>query len=187
MVERDFIDSVFKDFEGEQCIVLLQNEISNLAYIMEKAHEDGHLLYMNPSPIDVDLLESPLEYVDYFILNEVEGRALTDEIAAQDIIDGLAERFPKAEVVLTQGSRGSACRSREGEFKQEAFLRPVVDTTGAGDTFTGHFIAALTLGEDVPTALKKATIASSISIGIRGAVNSIPSRKEVEEKLSEVK
>jgi ribokinase len=54
-----------------------------------------------------------------------------------------------------------------------------VDTTAAGDTFTGFFVAAIADGIDVKTALEQATKAAAISVSRKGAAPSIPTREEM--------
>jgi ribokinase len=57
---------------------------------------------------------------------------------------------------------------------------PVVDTTAAGDTFTGYFLACVTEGLDVKRALELASKASSLAVSAAGASDSIPTRAQVE-------
>ncbi len=60
-----------------------------------------------------------------------------------------------------------------------------MDTTAAGDTFTGFFVSCISEGVDYKTALKTAAMASSIAVGRKGAAPSIPKKEEVLEKLKE--
>ena len=107
-ITREQADSVIGSFAPGDYIVL-QNEINELAYIMEKAHERGMKVILNPSPMDEKIKALPLDYVDYFLLNEVEaGQILeTDETDGEILADRLLERFPGAAIVLTLGSKGS--------------------------------------------------------------------------------
>lgn len=187
MLDGDFIDSVFEDFKDEKTVVLLQNEVSNVPYIIEKAHADGHKIVLNPSPIDDILLGSPLEFIDCFILNESEGFALTGEKDSKAILDKMQKLYPNAKVVLTLGEAGSIAMNQDDRIEQNAFkAEKVVDTTGAGDTFTGYFLNEVLNGGTYAEALEKASLASSISVGVDGAVNSIPTIQNVKEKLAEV-
>jgi ribokinase len=77
--------------------------------------------------------------------------------------------------------------SGERECFCPAFEVKAVDTTGAGDTFTGFLISALSKGEDIEFALKKASCASAIAITKSGAANSIPSQSEVIAALESLK
>lgn len=81
------------------------------------------------------------------------------------------------------GTAGSIYLDHQTRHEQSAFQVHAVDTTAAGDTYTGYFIAAIARGADVPTAMKEASMASAISVTRNGASTSIPERKEVLEAL----
>lgn len=78
---------------------------------MEKAHDQGMKIVLNPSPMNEKILPLPLNYVDVFMLNEVEaGQILgTDENDGSVLIGKLLEHFPEAAIVLTLGSRVHLC------------------------------------------------------------------------------
>ncbi len=71
-VTTDQADAVLEHFRKGDFLVL-QNEINELAYIMERAHERGMKIVLNPSPMDEKIQGLPLGYVDYFMLNEIEA------------------------------------------------------------------------------------------------------------------
>jgi len=131
-------------------------------------------IFFNPSPITGNLTSFPLEKIDCFILNEIAGEALTGENEIEKIIEGLKSKFPQAEFVLTLGSKGSVYFNRSKCFSVEAEKVKAVDTTAAGDTFTGYFIAALANGKSVEEAMKKATSAAAKAVTVAGAAESIP-------------
>ena len=85
----------FVHFNKEDYL-LLQNEISNLDYALQTAAQKGMKIVLNPSPITEGLLQCPLDLVDLFVLNEVEGKALSGELSDDyDIIlQALAEKYP---------------------------------------------------------------------------------------------
>ena len=181
-ITREQADSVIGSFAPGDYIVL-QNEINELAYIMEKAHERGMKVILNPSPMDEKIKALPLDYVDYFLLNEVEaGQILeTDETDGEILADRLLERFPGAAIVLTLGSKGSIYADGTQKIRQQAYRVKAVDTTAAGDTFTGYFIAETASGQAPEKAMDLASRASAIAVTRAGAAPSIPLRKEVEE------
>lgn len=161
-------------------ILVLQNEISNLSYLIEAAGKKGMTIVLNPSPMTADILEMPLQYVSYFLLNEVEAKDLCGEEAADEAYpDKLLARFPGSKIVLTLGSRGCIYRDADQQIFHPACKVQAVDTTAAGDTFTGFFVAAIAAGLDVQTALEQATKAAAISVGRKGAAPSIPTREEM--------
>ena len=185
-IEKDYIDSVIEKF-GEGDFIILQNEINNMSYIVNKAHAAGMKIVLNPSPMDEKILELPLSYVDYFILNEIEASqilGISDEKDGEELISRLNEKFPDAKIVLTLGSAGSIYSDGKMTVKQPIFKVKTVDTTAAGDTFTGYFFSEVTRGgvnADISLAMKKAAAASAIAVSRHGAAPSIPAPEEVEE------
>lgn len=181
-ITRDEIDFVLSHFESGDFLVL-QNEINELEYIISRASEQKMKIVLNPSPMDNDILRLPLELVDIFVLNEVEAAQILgiSEINTDksNVIKQLAKHFPKASIVLTMGAEGSVYYDREKYIEQEAYKVKTVDTTGAGDTFTGYLIAAVMQGETVEYAMKLASKAASIAVARNGASPSIPEREEV--------
>ena len=107
-ITREQADQVLKSFDKGDYL-LLQNEINELPYIMEKAHRKGMNVILNPSPMDEKMKELPLDDVDYFLLNEVEAGQILDtgETDGEILAERLLERFPGASIVLTLGSKGS--------------------------------------------------------------------------------
>ena len=181
-ITREMVDRVLTQFEADDFLIL-QNEISEIGYIMEKAHEKGMKIVLNPSPMNAKILSYPLEYVDYFLLNEVEASDICGIEATKDpqaLMNGLVKQFPEAKIVLTLGGDGSVYRDGDTVLRQGIYKVPVVDTTAAGDTFTGYFIGGLQLGEDPKTALEHAAKAAAIAVSRPGAAPSVPNREEVE-------
>lgn len=78
------------------------------------------------------------------------------------------------------GAEGSICYTVDECVKQEACRVNVVDTTAAGDTFTGYFIAGIMEGLPVQQCMKRAAVASSLSVTRKGAAASIPEKAEVD-------
>lgn len=178
-VTTQYIDTVLQHFaEGDY--LLMQNEITNVPYAMERAANKGMWVVFNPSPITPQLKNYPLEMVDCFLVNETEGEALTGERDYEAILAGLHMRYPRAMLVLTIGSCGVLCQQGETIYRHGVYDVPVVDTTAAGDTFCGYFIACIAQGQTVAQALKTASAASSLSVSRPGASDSIPQRVEVE-------
>ena len=177
-ITEEHINQVLSHFQAGDYI-LLQNEISLGESILRKAHEKGMHIILNPSPISSELLAWPLELVDWFILNEVEGRDLTGCTDPDAILDGLLARFSSAHIVLTMGDKGSIYADAACRIHQNAIPAHVVDTTAAGDTFTGYFFAAMLSGKTTADTLRIAAAAASMAIAKPGAAKSIPWAKEV--------
>lgn len=175
---KEAMDAALDGFAAGD-LLLMQNETNGLEEMMRAAKEKGMKIAFNPSPIDDALLTLPMELVDYFILNEIEGAALSGETEPEKIIEGLLEKYPQAQIVLTLGGAGSmyACGGRR--VRQPIFKVKAVDTTGAGDTFTGYFLASQLRGEDAAQSLKIAAAASAIEVTRPGAAQAIPTLDEV--------
>lgn len=165
-------------------IVLLQNEINVVEPVLRTALLKGLTVCFNPSPIPTEPL--PYNLVDIFLVNETEAAALADLPAGSEpeaILDNLGWAYPRSTIVLTLGEKGVLCRSDGGNNVQKAFPVSAVDTTAAGDTFTGYFLAGLCQGKDLGVCLKEASAAAALAVSRPGAAPSIPAREEVEEFL----
>jgi len=182
MVTKDYIDFVLADFnEGD--IIFLQNEISNIEYIVEKAHQKGMCIILNPSPFNDKINKIDFNMLSYVILNEVEMKEVSDTDSVEEGLDSMSKKYPNLKIMLTLGRRGCIYKDSEKEVNQDIFPVEVVDTTAAGDTFTGYFIAGISMGDDIAEVLKTAAMASAIAVSRKGAAPSIPKRCEVLEAL----
>lgn len=181
-ITKEQVDETMEEFSAGDYLVL-QNEINELKYIVEKAHEKGMQIVLNPSPMNEKITELPLEYINYFLLNEIEaGQILGKQIDSPDaIIAELAEVFPKAKIVLTLGGDGSVYYDGVKKVSQHIYKVNTVDTTAAGDTFTGYFIAGEMKGQAIEVSMDMAAKAAAITVSRPGAGVAIPTLKEVEE------
>lgn len=178
-ITKEQVDQAMDHFEKGDFLVL-QNEINEIGYIMEKAHEKGMKIVLNPSPMDEKIGTYPLEYVDYFLLNEIEaGDICKENGSGEELIRKLSQKFPGAKIVLTLGGDGSMYKDGDEILTQPIYKVPVVDTTAAGDTFTGFFIGGLMRGEKPEEALDHAAKAAAIAVSRAGAAPSIPDRSEL--------
>ena len=183
-VTKTQAEETIAKFEAGDYIVL-QNEINNLHWIMECAHKKGMRIVLNPSPMNEKIFTLPLQYVNWFLLNEIEAAQLsgTDSEEPEVLMRRVAERFPEAGIVLTLGSKGSVCRYRGELVFQDAVQVRAVDTTAAGDTFTGYFIAGIIAGQDIKTCMAKASKAAAVTVTRNGAAPSIPTMREVDQAV----
>lgn len=189
MLTESYIDRVLAELGEQGDIVLLQNEVNLVSYIIQKAHECGLRVAFNPSPIPEDLESIPLEYVDYFIVNEVEGAAIAGIQSEQPdyriVLQTLSEKYPSAVIVLTLGSEGVLCKAQGNCYAHGIYKVKAVDTTAAGDTFCGYFLAGICQGKTIDQCLESASAASAIAVSRAGAAPSIPQRSEVEQFISD--
>ena len=184
MLTERYVDEVLEHF-GAGDILLLQNEVNLLPYIVDKAYEKGMQIALNPSPFNEKLSKVDMTKISIFLLNEVEGNQVTGLTVPEEIIVKMQELYPHAKIVLTLGKDGAVYAEGEQRFFQPIFPVKAVDTTAAGDTFTGYFLAGLAEGMAIPETLKMSAKASSIAVSRAGAVPSIPYRAEVMAALAE--
>ena len=164
--------------------LLIQNECNDIALAIEIAAERGMSIAFNPAPMNDAVKALPLELCSVLIVNETEAAALAQTDDPYRALQVLAERFPETRLVLTLGAKGVLSQQGDQQISVPAMSVEVVDTTGAGDTFVGYFLAALIDGLDDRAALQRACAASALSVTIAGATPSIPLASEVDSLLA---
>lgn len=178
-IRSDDIRAALKSLKAGD-LVLLQNEISGNEEIIRRAKAAGALVALNPSPFRQEIMSWPLEQLDYIILNEVEAAQMTGFEDHQQALDSIAERYPRLNVILTLGGEGSMYARGEVRIRvRAADTERIVDTTAAGDTYTGYVLTELLNGSEVEHAMTVASKAAAICIMRPGAVDAIPWRDEL--------
>ena len=166
-------------------ILLLQNEINDLEYIINCAVKQGMRVFFNPAPMRENVLKLDLAKVDTFVVNEVEGADLAGVAVESDhktVLAALRNKYPQTNILMTLGAQGAVyagAGAGETVFVPACEVEKVVDTTAAGDTFIGYFLAETVCGKSIQEALLTASKASAHCISIKGAANSIPRRDEL--------
>jgi ribokinase len=160
-------------------ILLLQNEVSEIPRMIDLAKNQGMSVFFNPAPMDEKVLEYPLDKVDYFFVNEIEGAELTMATNPDAIIKAMRKQFPRSATILTLGENGVIYADPLIKIFFPAVNVKPVDTTAAGDTFIGFFIAELIKGQSINSCLEIATRAAAICVTRHGAADSIPLLEEV--------
>lgn len=164
--------------------LVLQNEVNNLPAIVDAAAEKGMVIALNPSPYDAKLDAVDFGKLSWLLINEVEAGQISGSDDPATAWEWLHKRYPHLNVLITLGGAGSVAYRVDGDaveiVRQEAFRVKAVDTTAAGDTYTGYFISALMEGQPLQQCMRRASLASSISVTRLGAADSIPDRREVE-------
>ena len=173
------VDAALEDFAADD-ILLVQNETNQIPYIMRQAAACGLRIYFNPAPFTSQVLQYPLELVDTFILNQTEAISLAGTGQADALLTALIPHYPKAAFILTLGQDGACYQSGQETLQLPAQPIEAVDTTGAGDTFIGYFLASVTKGHTVTQAMDLATKAAALCVSQPGAMDSIPNVKLVE-------
>ncbi|MCS7221198.1 MAG: ribokinase [Anaerolineae bacterium] len=111
------------------------------------------------------------------------GHPVEDEAAAEAAARELLNGGPQA-VVLKRGAAGALLVTREGAQHIPAFRVNVVDTTGAGDAFSGALVVALAEGKPLPEAVRFANAAGALAVTRVGTLPAMPTRAEVEAFLA---
>lgn len=180
------INHTFSAFsEGDYLV--LQNEINNLPLIVDKAYEQGMRIVLNPSPYNERLDAVDFSKISWLLMNEVETFQISKCSQPEEAWNMLHETYPKLSVLITMGSKGSvAYRVLDSKVEtacQEVFPVRAVDTTAAGDTYTGFFIGGLLQGRPLQECMKRASMAAALGVTRPGAAASIPTQAEVEDAL----
>ena len=177
-IEEAYIEEFLFDAE-ENDILLLQNETNALDKIFDVANKKKMQIAFNPSPFDADIKNLPLSYIKWWFCNEIEGKALFGSSDPREIANTFAKKYPNSNLILTLGSEGSVFINADTYIEQPIYKVHTVDTTAAGDTFTGYFLATITNGKDIAFSLDFAAKASAITVSRSGASSSIPTYIEV--------
>ncbi len=183
-------------------VLLLQNEINEVARMIEQGHARGLRVCLNPAPMTEAVKGYPLTKLDMLIVNQTEALALvgqeppaplqTNRNEAQShasapwtearidaLLNALQALAPAARIVLTLGSQGAVWQDPTQRLVMPATPASVVDTTAAGDTFIGYLLAGEQAGMDVPTRLQQACRAAARCVEKMGAMDSIPYRNDL--------
>ena len=169
---------------GQGDWLILQNEISGLPLILKLAAERGMHIALNPSPYDSELEGTDFSALDWLIVNETEAEQITGEKDPGKAWEVIHRKYPSLSLLVTMGSRGStafpACDGEAGTHHEEAVRADAEDTTGAGDDYTGYFIAGLAKGRPLRECMNRASRAAAIAVTRPGAAESIPWNSELD-------
>lgn len=157
--------------------LLLQNETNMILQAAQSAKSKGLKVAYAVAPFDAAIAAKMIPHVDLIAVNEIEAAQLADTMNMP------VNDLPVDKILITRGSKGATYTDGDQSFGIEAFKVDPVDTTGAGDTFTGYFLARLDLGDEPATALKIASAAAAIQVTRPGAADAIPTISEVFEFL----
>ena len=176
-IAEDYCDRLLAAHR-DASLLLTQYETSCVEYMLRRAKEAGVRTAMNPSPFTEALRDFPYELADILILNESEGAAITGEREPEKAAREL-QRRSRGEVILTMGADGALFCNGPRLIREPAVPANAVDTTGAGDTFTGYCLYELLRGAAPREALHMGAAAAAIEVTRPGAAEAIPSRDEV--------
>ena len=185
----DDVESVHKEISSAGVLLVqLESPLEAIHLAIKKAHENGAVVILNPAPaqqLDPDML---LE-IDIITPNKLEaemmtGIKVTDEESLLSIVNKFGE-FGIKNVLITLGSKGVFAGLPGAMELIPAYKMHSVDTTGAGDVFSGSLAAFLAEGMSIEKAARLAIASASISVTRAGAQNSAPQRSEIEQFIAE--
>lgn len=159
--------------------LLMQNETNLLAETFELAQAKGIKIVLNPAPMTDNIKDLPLAKLDTLIVNQGEAEALCGAADIDQMTQQMAALAPQTRVVVTLGGDGAMLLANGEVTHMNSPSVDVVDTTGAGDTFVGYFLAGVAEGMNDHDALQRACLAGSIAVTRQGAITAIPDRSEV--------
>ena len=169
-------------------IIIFQLEIpmETVEYAVDKAYELNKTIILNPAP-GATLSPNIIKKSTFLTPNENEVGLITK--MPYDTIDNIKAAANKLieqgaqNVIITLGEKGAYLKNKKDDIIIPTCKVNAVDTTGAGDCFTGVFATYLAEGKDILEAIKYANVASSISVTRPGAVPSLPTKSEIDEKM----
>jgi ribokinase len=183
------VDAALPAIRSASVVVLqLETPLETVEYAIRLAKREGKQVILNPAPAR-DLPFGLLDGVDILTPNEIEaamllkmadGLPLDPSIAGQALL-----RLGPASIIVTIGAEGAIVAKLEGSTHVPALKVEAVDTTAAGDCFTGALACALAEGKKLSDAARFAAAAASLSVTRLGAQSSMPTRAEVEKSLAE--
>ncbi|MEG2031000.1 MAG: ribokinase [Janthinobacterium sp.] len=176
------IDAARALIEQADIVVLqLETPMATVVHAIQLARSLGKTVVLNPAPA-ASLPEGVLELVDYLIPNEIEAAMLagvSPEGADAKALAAALQKLGSDNVIITLGSKGVHAALYGGDFTFPAEAVQAVDTTAAGDTFIGGFVAGLASGMDEAEAIQQGQRAAAWSVTKPGAQTSIPHLHEL--------
>lgn len=175
MITKDIIDK-YKDKILNSKTVLLQLEIpiEVVEYIIDLCFDNHVPVVLNPAPA-YKLNDNIIKKVTYLTPNEHEATFIFDT----NDYESLVMKYPN-KLIITLGEDGAICSNGEKVLKFPAYDVPIVDTTGAGDTFNGAFSLSITKDNDLSSAITYANRAAALKIQKMGAQTGMPTFNEME-------
>lgn len=154
--------------------VVMQNETNGIVELARTAKSLGHRVVWSAAPFDAEVAIAVVPFADMIALNRNEYDALlASSIDPSDL--------GRIDMLVTDGSRGAGYKTAEGNLIHvDAVVAKPVDTTGAGDTFLGTFLAERQKCQDIKPALERASLTAALHVTRAGTASAIPTAKEVD-------
>ena len=182
-VKEDDIDNNIEAIKNSDIVVLqLETPLNTIKYALNKAKELNKYTILNPAPA-VKLDDEIIKNVDLLTPNETEleiisGVSIETEEDIQKAAQIMIEKGVK-ELIVTLGSKGSLYINKEKSMFKKAYKVEAVDTTAAGDSYTGALAVALSQDKNIEDAMDFASKVGALSVLIEGAQSSLPTLEDV--------
>lgn len=154
--------------------LVIQNETNLQRTAAQMGKRLGLKVAYAAAPFDAERVQAVLPYLDFLILNAVEAAQL------QSATGQAPDDLPVRDVIVTRGAAGADWHGTGGKEHFPAIKVSPVDTTGAGDTFTGYVLAGLDRGMPMGQAIRQATKAGALMVTRHGTADVIPDLSEVQ-------
>jgi len=183
-VKEEDIDSNIEAIKNSDIVVLqLETPLNTIKYALNKAKELNKYTILNPAPA-VKLDDEIIKNVDLLTPNETEleiisGVSIETEEDIQKAAQIMIEKGVK-ELIVTLGSKGSLYINKEKSMFKKAYKVEAVDTTAAGDSYTGALAVALSQDKNIEDAMDFASKVGALSVLKEGAQSSLPTLEDVE-------
>jgi ribokinase len=178
-ISRDWVLAALSEARAED-VVIMQNETAHQIDVARFAQEQGLKVIYSAAPFEAESVREVLPFISILILNAVEAAQLCAALNVE-----LAQ-VPVAQILVTHGADGAVWHDLTAmdQIVIPAFKVNAVDTSGAGDTFAGFFVAGIAEGMNPKEAMRLASAASSLKVTRAGTADAIPTRGEVTQFLN---
>lgn len=187
LVDETYLMKNEKVFQEAEAVVFqLEIPLETVKEGLSLAKKFGKTTILNPAPA-MDLDDETIKNIDILAPNEHElGRLAKMKVTDDESIIKASEILLKKgvqQIIVTLGSRGVFYINKERQEFFDAYKVKVVDTTGAGDSFIGGFVASYIENKDIDKAIDFGQRTAALAIQKLGAQSSLPTREEVENFL----
>lgn len=193
VVESELPCSFFSKFNGIYIAPISGNLAQLLPIIAQKAHEAGCIVMHNPSrhqlTLGISKLIEALQFIDIIMVNKAEAQLLyknffRDEPFSAERFFSQIDALGTKTIVLTDGSNGALCSTKNKILQQKPFPTKVTTTVGAGDAFGAAFFGAILIGKSFSEALLFGTLNSSSTLSCPTPHKGLLSLTELEKKAN---
>lgn len=170
-------------------VISMELAFSAVLAALKVGREEGASIILNPAPA-TELPEQTWSMFDYITPNRTEAPVLlglpADHGLTPEELVAKMRTKTDAKIIMTLGAQGCLVDDGAEVFVVPAFRADkIVDTTGAGDSFTSALAVAIGEGRELREAIRFAAASGAHSVGIAGVINSLPRRDDIERKLAQ--